>query len=176
MDALAIILTVMILGGLLCCGFIVAVILEKIVAAIPDRFKTIRFILSRSVVGAAIIITIFSVQSQLSKEDRGIARASITTLYIKFTYALELEAYQEAFEFMVPHYQRTHTLQDFRNDFDYVKEWGLHPQHSLSISGNTAELYPRNANVSGLWSGPIFHFERVSGTWYFSDTHDWVLD
>lgn len=101
----------------------------------------------------------------------------IETLYQQFHKALKEERYEAAYSYMSPEYRKTHTLGDFATDVNFSgADWlTLHPNHRLTIRGDTATLYPRDQS-DRPWSGPEYTLIKLDGQWFFTGGSFWYLD
>jgi hypothetical protein len=102
----------------------------------------------------------------------------VETRYIRFYEDLSNEDYETAFTYMIPYYQRTHTLEEFKRHFSYIDNelTAFEQEHCISISINRA--YISSCETGFLWStiGLVVELEKLDGEWYFTGKYYWAID
>lgn len=90
----------------------------------------------------------------------------IESRYVEMIAAFKARDYRTAYSFTSPGYQRSNDIESFRSSFI---PYFLEPGHQISVGADKADVYPLSSGFFELYFGPIYHWIKMDGTWYFDD-------
>jgi hypothetical protein len=123
-------------------------------------------------------LLVFFAPSFYYRQDRIAERKAVDTRYIGFYEALSNEDYQTAFTYMLPYYQRTHTLEEFKRDMNRIDDElaTFEQERCIDVLNNSAKL--SSCETGFLWSrkGFVIELWKQDGEWYLTESYYWAGD